>query len=821
MDTTMPMMVPSSSWREPVIILLDDLSEPCKNSNLYSHNINFHKLRKFRLIDQLALFKKKMEYIECLKKCEDNYSVRCFVKRFPLIENNDFGFMKKLIMLRGWLIRYASQQLTSDRQFMMSVVKEHQVCFRSASKELRSDRELLEAALDLSECGNDLQKVRRKIDFSDEDELGIVGLFRFTTRIFKYVTCEKLRNDTELKKKAKEIKSNRELVLQAVKYYGSVLRYSNSKFKADPEIVGTALENGELNVCKWIKKEIYSELALKLVMNKDNNKQFSQLYQPQGEEFWRMVVEKELLPPSFIPKRFFTIKEVVRYAKDDLGVLKNVFDGSFEVDDEEILQIVTRLYPKALKYASERLRSNLDLILPILKREHELIEFVSKEIRNSISVAKELLSKNGSILNLFGDSIRKNAEFIKSILPAFDLKTAMQFPKELRSNHHLIELLVRRSYTFFKCATLELRDDFEFVKQMYDIDWRIIEFASDNLKNNSEFMRFATSRNALSFANFSRSLRGNIEIIKECVNMALKQGFREEKVYEMIICRSFGKDEFKTELVLLHQQLRPPSQKKPSLQYAHPMLFFDREYFISIYGDHFNEKLLDYYGEYALYCMDPCSKSVKGTNYFFCNMGEIYLPFVKRLQEASLAYFNSSHVNIIKIYSGVFYPYDNFSFEMLNYEDEDLLDTILTSCGRHGRIFAHVDPQNLSHHIIEKLLLNLNDDTKFMLLILKNSGSLLKYASDRIRDTEEIVKLAVSSDSTSLAFASNRLRNDKDIVRMAVSSSALNFAFASEELRSDYDYFLSLITPSTQSILLECSNTCVKSRFFIDQQNKV
>ena len=57
-----------------------------------------------------------------------------------------------------------------------------------------------------------------------------------------------------------------------------------------------------------------------------------------------------------------------------------------------------------------------------------------------------------------------------------------------------------------------------------------------------------------------------------------------------------------------------------------------------------------------------------------------------------------------------------------------------------------------------------NDDKEYVLEQVKQKGSLLDFASDRLKDDREVVIAAVIQDGNSLEFASDRLKDDKEYI---------------------------------------------------------
>ena len=96
---------------------------------------------------------------------------------------------------------------------------------------------------------------------------------------------------------------------------------------------------------------------------------------------------------------------------------------------------------------------------------------------------------------------------------------------------------------------------------------------------------------------------------------------------------------------------------------------------------------------------------------------------------------------------------------------------------------------------------NIKDVKPVILEAVKNLGSLLQYASDRLRDDKDIVLAAIKNNGLALEYASYRMRSDKDIVFIAMEKDVAAFKYASYELRDDKD--LALAAVKKMGILLQ------------------
>ena len=72
-----------------------------------------------------------------------------------------------------------------------------------------------------------------------------------------------------------------------------------------------------------------------------------------------------------------------------------------------------------------------------------------------------------------------------------------------------------------------------------------------------------------------------------------------------------------------------------------------------------------------------------------------------------------------------------------------------------------------------------------VLASVKNNGSALRFASERLKDNYDIVLVAVKNNERALGFASERLKDNYDIVLVAVKNNGRALKFASKKLQED------------------------------------
>ena len=117
-----------------------------------------------------------------------------------------------------------------------------------------------------------------------------------------------------------------------------------------------------------------------------------------------------------------------------------------------------------------------------------------------------------------------------------------------------------------------------------------------------------------------------------------------------------------------------------------------------------------------------------------------------------------------------------------------------------GKDYQQLSNKNDRIELLENSCMNLQsveDDLDVLLHAKQNwkykYDSILKIASERLKNDKKTVLFFVSSNEEELGFASKELRNDKEVVLEAVKKKGLALQYASEELRNDKEVVLEAV----------------------------
>lgn len=126
---------------------------------------------------------------------------------------------------------------------------------------------------------------------------------------------------------------------------------------------------------------------------------------------------------------------------------------------------------------------------------------------------------------------------------------------------------------------------------------------------------------------------------------------------------------------------------------------------------------------------------------------------------------------------------DNIFDNALRYASDKIKDdedVVLQSIINKGYGFSHASER-------------LKDDRNFVLNCVIKNGFVLLHVSNRLKDDKEIVLNAIENYACALSFASNRLKDDEDVVLKAIEKDGLALEFVSNRLKNNKDITMKAI----------------------------
>jgi hypothetical protein len=165
--------------------------------------------------------------------------------------------------------------------------------------------------------------------------------------------------------------------------------------------------------------------------------------------------------------------------------------------------------------------------------------------------------------------------------------------------------------------------------------------------------------------------------------------------------------------------------------------------------------------------------------------------------------------------------YDSQSDENIKFI-KNMTITLLKLNNDHEDKYDFIKSLNIDEHEIYYDLNKLIDkypelfnDCNLMLIIAKNCGQFLEYASEDLKNNFEIVLAAVNNYSDALEYASEDLKNNFEIVLAAVNNNGNALEYASKELKDNYEIILSAVKTAANGEALEYASKELKDNYEI------
>ena len=117
-------------------------------------------------------------------------------------------------------------------------------------------------------------------------------------------------------------------------------------------------------------------------------------------------------------------------------------------------------------------------------------------------------------------------------------------------------------------------------------------------------------------------------------------------------------------------------------------------------------------------------------------------------------------------------------------DDEDVITAVMTQ-DKEAELYLCSYSYDAYEFLYEPSKNKLHDHIHILSKV-NQDGLYFKYASERLRNTYELVLLAVIQNGKNLEHASPIFKNDYNIVFAAVTNNGNALEFASEKLRGDY-----------------------------------
>lgn len=165
-----------------------------------------------------------------------------------------------------------------------------------------------------------------------------------------------------------------------------------------------------------------------------------------------------------------------------------------------------------LEYASELLRDDIDVVLAAIEKDGKAILYASDNLKNNVDLVSQAL-KNGAGLSYFNYlpfKLQNRENLLLTLNNGGGL--IADIPTNLRSDKEIVMIAVKYYGKNLRQASTELKNDKEIVMAAVKSCGEMLEYTSDELRNDPKIVLAAVTENGAALKFASEELKNNREI---------------------------------------------------------------------------------------------------------------------------------------------------------------------------------------------------------------------------------------------------------------------------------------------------------------------
>ncbi|KAG2378497.1 hypothetical protein C9374_008136 [Naegleria lovaniensis] len=291
-----------------------------------------------------------------------------------------------------------------------------------------------------------------------------------------------------------EFRNDREIVLEAVKKYGSAFQYASQELRNDREVVLEAVnQNG------WALQHASQELR-------------------NDREIVLKAVNQNGSALQFASQELRNDREIVLKAVNQNGDALLFVSQELKNDREIVLEAVKQ-NEDAFVCASKELQRNIDWLLEIKNENNNIKEYIQEHLFGTVEKAKQGISRNIKAFLLLKPSLQEDRNFVLQIVKqnGLVLEYASQ---ELKNDREIVLEAVKQNANAVQFTSKELQCNIDWLLEIKNENNNIKEYIQEHLFGTVEKAKQGISRNIKAFLLLKPSLQKETEI----TNTTFKEG---------------------------------------------------------------------------------------------------------------------------------------------------------------------------------------------------------------------------------------------------------------------------------------------------------
>jgi hypothetical protein len=408
-------------------------------------------------------------------------------------------------------LAFCSQDLKNDKDFLTNAIEcgNHQAesqVLRHASHRLRAERDIVYLAVQKS--GMNLKHA----EYSLRRDAGVVlAASAENGTAFRYCLPGSVKDD---------LLGDREFVLKVVQSApNSIMKSCINRFKEDREVLLLALAHG-LEWCSipealqhdkgFIMEALQRNPQLYMDLSEETRDNFDVAFQVihVDDVADDVILEATERCPDLLANRVAMLAIAKNWWTDVLQETLQ-FSPSAIRNDKAIIMEAVKNDPVAFEYCSEELQSDREVVLAAIEASPSSLYLVMDSFQyenpDVVILALEKTDR-GDLWTTYDDvydELWTNRDVAMAWLSKGGDWLADDFPEDFWDDEELLLTVAKHNWTEFDCASENLRNDKEFMLKALALDGRVIRDVSEDLRHDYDLALAAFGKDLRSLQFFS------------------------------------------------------------------------------------------------------------------------------------------------------------------------------------------------------------------------------------------------------------------------------------------------------------------------------
>ncbi|KAG2388279.1 hypothetical protein C9374_000443 [Naegleria lovaniensis] len=576
------------------------------------------------------------------------------------------------------------------------------------------------------------------------------------------------------------LKSDREIVLQAVTTNGCAIEFAKGEAAKDREIFEMALKTFDKAV-DYLNVELghFREIVLKCVDKKGMSLKYACEEFRKDREIVRKALKQDGNALQFVSNELKNEREMIELAVNTSGEAIQFVENEEFLNDKQIILLALKSNPKALEFVPPTFSNDREFVQIAVSKCGSCFKFASKQLRDDFEMVQYAVQSDAipgtnfhrysyhspthpsTAFKFASERLRKDPQMVEIACLANDDAYQYADPSVTRNNKTLLLKMIEKfkhCYFLSEEERLLWSQDREIAIQA--AQYGVTQLISPKFRYDRNFVAEVCKKSHYFLSNFTYSTHFNQEFW-----LFILQETNDYQIYYYI------PNELKKDTQFISTALRIC----PSVIY--------------IYSDSRYDELK--------HCVEMSRETLRNTLKFGTKGLELASNLEVRKDRALMLEACQHYLRALSL-----------ADESLTSDKEFLIQTFKTT-----RVY---DRQAMSY-----IPDSLRNDREFVMQMVQANSMLLEFLPPEFCNDREIVLKAMKScpNGSSFKFASVSLRKDREIIEIALTKSISNIDHVPEDIRDEIrNNFNS--TTSTPSNNITSAATQWSLRYLNDEKRK-